>query len=85
MTGLLRWVNRCACRGSWLCPEESAATITLAPANGSWIDATAVEILVSDGDRVVGTAQPVVRQTESTTVLDQENGANGVWLVPCEG
>jgi hypothetical protein len=65
-------------------PEESAATITLAPANGSWIDATAVEILVSDGDRVVGTAQPVVRQTESTTVLDQENGANGVWWFPAK-
>ena len=63
-------------------PGESAATITLAPANGSWIDATAVEILASDSDRVVGTAQPVVRQTESATVLNQESGAQGVWWFP---
>lgn len=61
---------------------ESATTITLAPAHGSWSDAISVEILASDGGRVVGTAQPVVRQTEPTTVLDQESGANGVWWFP---
>ena len=63
-------------------PGEGATPITLAPANGSWSDATAVEILRADGGGVAGTAQPVMRQTASSTVLDQENAASGVWWFP---
>lgn len=60
-------------------PPEGSAKIVLAPAKGSWIDATTVEILSADGSRVVATGKPAVTAAEASVVLDQEQAAHGLW------
>ena len=65
---------------------ESSSSIQLAPANGSWINATKVEILSSVGGNVVATALPVSKSQERSIItLDQEHSADSLWWFPAEG
>jgi hypothetical protein len=61
-------------------PDENSAKLTLAPAKGSWVEATTVEILSSDGKRVVATAR-AASTAESSVVIDQEAAAHGLWWI----
>jgi hypothetical protein len=62
-------------------PDESPATIELAPASGTWADAVAVEISGT------GNGAPVVRATlaappeNRNAVLKAEEAAGGIWLL----
>jgi hypothetical protein len=60
---------------------EGSGKITLAPARGSWIETTSVEILAAKGSGVVATAKPAVAAsaTEASVVLDEEQAAHGLW------
>jgi hypothetical protein len=60
-------------------PQEPPAILTLAPANGSWIEATAVELLSADGQAVRAKARPIVASAGPLTTLDVEHAANGLW------
>jgi len=60
-------------------PQEAPAKLTLAPANGSWIEATTVELLAADGQLVRAKARPITTTADPVTTLDAEHTANGLW------
>src|SRR6187402_3038451 len=60
-------------------PQESPAKLTLAPANGSWIEAAAVELLSADGQAVRAKARSIIASADPVTTLDVEHTANGLW------
>lgn len=65
-------------------PAEGPPRIVLAPARGSWINATTVEILSADGVRVVAGGKPAVVAADASVVLEQEQAAHGLWWFDSE-
>lgn len=66
-------------------PADMTTKLELGPAQGSWMDATTVEILSADGKTVSAAARPVVAATaEAKTAIDSENPASGLWWFPAE-
>lgn len=63
-------------------PENTTAKLELAPASGSWIDATMVELLTADGQSVSAQARPAPQTARQITVVDEENPATGLWWFP---
>ena len=64
--------------------EEAAAKLELAPARGSWIEATTVEILAANGQAIPAAARPAITDAEPVTIIDADNPANGLWWFPAD-
>jgi hypothetical protein len=65
-------------------PADATAKLTLAPAKGSWIEATTVEILSAGGQVVPAAARAAVMDAERVTLVDADNPASGLWWFPAD-
>jgi hypothetical protein len=66
-------------------PADGTTKVELAPAKGSWIDATVVEIVSADGKVVPAAARPAIPPgIEGPVALDADNHASGLWWFPVE-
>lgn len=65
--------------------DGGAPNVELAPASGSWIDATVVEIISTDGLLVPVVSRPAKATASSMAVaLNADNPAHGLWWFPAE-
>jgi hypothetical protein len=63
---------------------DTEASYQLAPATGSWIEATTVEILATDGRAVAAATRPASAPADRVTTVDADNSARGLWLFPAD-
>ncbi|MEO6003179.1 MAG: hypothetical protein ABIZ04_07555 [Opitutus sp.] len=62
--------------------ENATTKLELAPASGSWLDATTIELTTADGQTVSARARPAPQTARQVTVVDEENPANALWWFP---
>ena len=62
-------------------PDESNATIELAPGSGTWADSVEVEISGAENGAPILHAQPAAKPESAIATLDAERAAGGVWFL----
>ena len=66
-------------------PADATTKLELAPARGSWIGATTIEILSASEKIIPATARLAAPlDAEEATTIDAENPANALWWFPAE-
>jgi hypothetical protein len=65
-------------------PVESTGGLQLAPASGTWIEATTVEMVAGDGRGNPIVARVVARGADRVTTVDADHAADGLWWFPAE-